>query len=102
MIPADLLSQLREKDPELHSRYINLMTDIDPLVDSDIPFCQLAIMQACLQEAIRARGWWYELSGKSACVAIIGHGITCIAERASQTEAEALCAAYLAALEATE
>ena len=108
MIPSDLLDQIREKDPEIHSRYVNLMQDIDPLCEGDIPFCQNAIMQACLQEAIRARGWHlYQIRNDDlpglpcfADIIILGHGKEhdIHHEGEGDTEAEALLMAYLQAI----
>lgn len=49
------LNRLQKADPATCDRYKNLMRDIDPLCDCDIAFCENAILQACLQEAIAAR-----------------------------------------------
>ena len=58
MIPADLLSALREKDPELFNTWIAVVRQIDNHAadgtDIDTPI-SMAWLQYCLQEAIRAR-----------------------------------------------
>ena len=97
MIPADLLDQLREKDPELWIRYTN--NDFVGKVSE-------AWLQQCMQEAIRWRGWAYQVSctfqgTRFAKIATINpdgskwfHD-----DQHAPTEAEALLRAYLAAIQ---
>ena len=97
MIPADLLNQLREKDPELWIRYTN--NDFVGKVSE-------AWLQHCLQESIRARGWYYSIWNTSpdSTEVIIRRGgegyinpdFMHIGE--GKNEAEALLMAYLAAI----
>jgi len=118
MIPADLLNQLREKDPGLWNTFsekkIGDYFYFGPEGDEeygDIFEYQLedsarcAWLQHCLQEAIRARGWAYQVSctfqgTRFAKIATINpdgskwfHD-----DQHAPTEAEALMRAYLSAL----
>ena len=110
MIPADLLDQLREKDPELWERmrrmpiYVHRDSSLTvDLTKSDNTELVDAWLQHCLQEAIRARGWSYRLiwaSSVDICKAFICTGPGIHESVNCDTEAEALCWAYLAAIEA--
>ena len=103
MIPANLLSALREKDPELWARYAE--TDLSREEERiDEPWrtaeANEAWLQYCLQEAIRARGWcyrtryidWVWVDIFDACDETLG-------EAECYTEAEALLRAYLTAIQ---
>ena len=114
MIPADLLDQLREKDPELWSEY--QYTELAEVKCADtecgyvrsieqndlIDEAQDAWLQHCLMQAIRARGWEFVLKS----VTIDGiPGFEAIVYRVrgerrdiAYTETEALLGAYLAAI----
>ena len=118
MIPADLLCRLREKDPELWSKY--RYTEIAEIKCADeecgyirsieqddiIEPAQEAWLQHCLQESIRARGWYYSIWNTSpdSTEVIIRRGgegyinpdFMHIGE--GKNEAEALLIAYLAAV----
>ena len=109
MIPADLLSALREKDPELWERLQCFMIyeDKEDEIECSINIASYgegpgfdAILQYCLQERIRARGWGYAIgrSSKGMTSASVyvpgGEGETVM----GYDDAEALCRAYLAAL----
>lgn len=107
----ELLDRLQEADHATWETYENHIAAI--YYDAEGDECSLyaydlvdcvheAWLQHCLQAAIRARLWWYELSAKGECVAIIGHGNVCIAEMLGDTEAEALLLAYLAAIKAVK
>jgi len=98
----ELLDRLQEADPDTyHEWQWGLMQCSKSGVSIDMNGALAeAWLQASLQAAIWARLWWYELSAKGECVAIIGHGNVCIAEMLGDTEAEALALAYLAAIEA--
>jgi len=114
MIPADLLDQLREKDPALfqgviggfplkNGKYLSIL-DMEPPA-------ALAWLPHCLQEAIRARGWHlYQIRNDDlpglpcfADIIILGHGKEhdIHNEGEGSTEAEALLRAYIAALSAS-
>ncbi|NLH79214.1 MAG: hypothetical protein GX465_19530 [Acidobacteria bacterium] len=92
MIPADLLDQLREKDPMLWIRVH---------ANDFIGDVFTAWLQYCLQEAIRARGWKYQiLAGKhKPHVFIDTYDREAIIDCLSDTEAEALLISYLAAIQ---
>lgn len=104
MIPADLLSALREKDLELFNTWIAVVRQIDNHAadgtDIDTPI-SMAWLQYCLQEAILARGWVYFIQPSSKNLLVIVEapapapldGITYRGE--GPTEAEALLRAYL-------
>jgi hypothetical protein len=118
MIPADLLNQLREKDPELWEQITGLELAEYEYDDENgsmsgyiyqedlIEGAQEAWLQHCLQEAIRWRGWAYQVSctfqgTRFAKIATINpdgskwfHD-----DQHAPTEAEALCWAYLAAIQ---
>ena len=110
MIPADLLSALREKDPGLWERmrrmpiYVHRDSSLTvDLTKSDNTELVDAWLQHCLQEAIRARGWSYRLiwaSSVDICKAFICTGPGIHESVNCDTESEALCWAYLAAIEA--
>ena len=111
MIPADLLDQLREKDPELWERmrrmpiYVHRDSSLTvDLTKSDNTELVDAWLQHCLQEAIRARGWSYRLiwwaSSVDICKAFICTGPGIHESVNCDTEAEALGWAYLAVIEA--
>ena len=119
MIPADLLSALREKDPGLWekiaetalSEYGYHDEEFNEWISNAITYTDLfepaqeAWLQHCLQEAIRARGWAYQVSctfqgTRFAKIATINpdgskwfHD-----DQHAPTEAEALLRAYLSAL----
>lgn len=114
MIPADLLDQLREKDPELYENiaksfawaelqydelYPEYVGDKPHLPDEiEIDNHMEHLIQGCLQERIRARGWGYAIgrSSKGMTSASVyvpgGEGETVM----GYDEAEALLSAYLA------
>jgi len=120
MIPADLLDQLREKDPELWkmitentiSEYEYHDEDFNEWISNAITYkdlfepAQEAWLQHCLQESIRARRWAYQVSctfqgTRFAKIATINpdgskwfHD-----DQHAPTEAEALLRAYLAAIQ---
>lgn len=104
MIPADLLIHLREKDPALfrgviggfplkNGKYLSIL-DMEPPA-------ALAWFQHCLQEAIRKRGWGYQLY--SPAIGFTDFMAWVQSDRSAQgrgnIEAEALCRAYLAAIQ---
>jgi len=60
MIPADLLSALREADPELWDTFLD-EKPFYPKNDLEIDKTGEWILQGMLQERIRARGWGYRL-----------------------------------------
>ena len=97
MIPADLLSALREKDPELWERYKQWSAHMDIYDETALQY----ILQGELQEAIRARGWSYRLIWASSviCKAFICTGPGIHESVNCDTEADALCRAYLAAIQ---
>ena len=122
MIPADLLDQLREKDPELWGEIdtgTKMLMWWDRKQDGSIVcqhLCyngmdapmQEAWLQHCLQEAIRARGWsgWV---GRTALICFAEIHTKGAASRfenneifygQGDTESEALGWAYLAVIEA--
>ena len=122
MIPADLLSALREKDPELWREITRTELAEIEYCDVDGDECepdyiywaglrseaQDAWLQHCLQDAIRARGWsgWV---GRTALICFAEIHTKGAASRfenneifygQGDTEAEALGWAYLAAIEA--
>ncbi len=106
MIPADLLSALREKDPELFNTWIAVVRQIDNHAadgtDIDTPI-SMAWLQYCLQEAIRARGWRYGIDYDTdrVCATVlknIDSAWKLIGVGYGSTEAEALMRAYLSAL----
>lgn len=105
MIPADLLNQLREKDPELFNTWIAVVRQIDNHAadgtDIDTPI-SMAWLQHCLQEAIRARGWLLEQSTftvkPTAKIWKSSDPIWRTYHEGGDTEAEALLRAYLSAL----
>ena len=114
MIPADLLSALREKDPELWMEITRTELAEIEYCDVDGDECepdyiywaglrseaQDAWLQHCLQEAIRARGWWYQIA--TGYRGVIQAQVYCSENglHKGNTEAEALGWAYLAAIEA--
>lgn len=117
MIPADLLSALREKDPDLWekiaetalSEYEYHDEEFNAWISNAITYTDLfgpaqeAWLQHCLQEAIRARGWSYRLiwaSSVDICKAFICTGPGIHGSVNCDTEAEALGWAYLAVIEA--
>jgi len=118
MIPADLLDQLREKDPGLWERmrrmpiYVHRDSSLTgDLTKSDNTELVAAWLPHCLQEAIRARGWHlYQIRNDDlpglpcfADIIILGHGKEhdIHNEGEGSTEAEALLRAYIAALSAS-
>lgn len=104
MIPADLLDQLREKDPGTYHAYGIMLAACGIVKES--PMSE-AWLQHCLQAAIRARKWLATVHAKSdesnhRCLARLDSEddeIETVVEYGS-TEAEALGWAYLAAIEA--
>ena len=121
MIPADLLGRLQEKDPELWEQITGLELAEYEYDDENgsmsgyiyqedlIEGAQEAWLQACLQAAIRARKWLATVLAKSdesnhRCLARLDSEddeIETVVEYGS-TEAEALCLAYLEAIEAVK
>ena len=122
MIPADLLNQLREKDPELWDKLQEQFEKLkayqeDRVYEVDViatfeclPQMSGWILQGLLQEAIRARGWGYAMEyyhgPRMVGVSIYkwGHGFEKMTIGAGycSTEAEALGWAYLAAIQAED
>ena len=118
MIPADLLDKLREKDPDLWekiaetalSEYEYHDEEFNAWISNTITYTDLfgpaqdAWLQHCLQEAIRARGWEFVLRsvtiGRTPGVEAIVYKIRGQKRGVAYTESEALCWAYLAAIEA--
>ena len=111
MIPADRLDQLREKDPGLWERmrrmpiYVHRDSSLTvDLTKSDNTELVDAWLQHCLQEAIRARGWEFVLRsvtiGRTPGFEAIVYKIRGQKRGVAYTESEALCWAYLAAIEA--
>ena len=113
MIPADLLDQLREKDPELWERmrrmpiYVHRDSSVTvDLTKSDNTELVDAWLQHCLQEAIRARGRGYGIEYYmtprmvGASVYVWGDGFykKTLGAGYCTTESEALLRAYLSAL----
>lgn len=110
MIPADLLDQLREKDPGLWERmrrmpiYVHRDSSLTvDLTKSDNTELVAAWLQHCLQEAIRARGWRYGIDYDTdrVCATVlknIDSAWKLIGVGYGSTEAEALMRAYLSAL----
>ena len=119
MIPADLLDKLREKDPELWDKLQEQFEKLkayqeDRVYEVDVIAtfeCLLQmsgwILQGLLQEAIRAHRpdyigtWFYNLEyvevGRIEAKIFNRAGI--ISEGVADTEAEALCRAYLDAIQ---
>jgi hypothetical protein len=113
MIPTDLLSALRAKDPELWGKLQDQLKklrayqegrvyEVDVIATFEcLPQISGWILQGLLQDAIRARGWSYTLDcvadGPNKCGACVIFGPQfhnrCI--RNADTEAEALLRAYL-------
>lgn len=119
MIPADLLDQLREKDPDLWekiaetalSEYEYHDEEFNAWISNTITYTDLfgpaqeAWLQHCLQEAIRARaGWSYCVSNTYQSQTHIKPIMAMVFTgkesywRDGDTEAEALLRAYLSAL----
>lgn len=131
MIPADLLSALREKDPEpfppiQEVRYMDTL--LNQLKEQDLELYQEIVADLLpssdhrnnfiicgkLQEAIRARGWFYQIVSKGEW--FLGKQISDLGVEAyvgpdprqdldtgyADTEAEALLRAYLEAIEAVK
>ena len=119
MIPADLLDQLREKDPDLWekiaetalSEYEYHDEEFNAWISNTITYTDLfgpaqeAWLQHCLQEAIRARaGWSYCVSNTYQSQTHIKPIMAMVFTgkesywRDGDTEAEALMRAYLSAL----
>jgi len=98
MIPADLLSALREADPELWDTFLD-EKPFYPKNDLEIDKTGEWILQGMLQERIRARGWGYAIgrSSKGMTSASVyaqeGEGKTVM----GYDEAEDLLRAYLSA-----
>ena len=115
MIPADLLDKLREKDPELWGKIdtgTKMLMWWDRKQDGSIVcqhLCyngmdapmQEAWLQHCLQEAIRARdGWGCQITSFGLPVIANVYNRREYTTGRGDTEAEALCLAYLEAIEA--
>ena len=117
MIPADLLDQLREKDPELWERInrvyaMRYMRQIDDpqglfgvLLDRILEFLtgkeKQSLIQGYLQEAIRARdGWGCQITSFGLPVIANVYNRRAYTTGRGDTEAEALGWAYLEAIEA--
>ena len=110
MIPADLLDQLREKDPELCDEiyseigitYDRSGDELSVIFDDLNDAATTAWIQHCLQEAIREREWglqqeyvpWFHATHYIG----IGTQNGDLFEGVAATEAEALMRAYLSAL----
>lgn len=113
MIPADLLDQLRETDEELwemitktavgeyeyetEDGYENCAVSFEELFDD----AQESWLQHCIQDAIRARGWMFQLY--SPAIGFTDFIVWIQSDRSIQgrgsTEAEALLRAYLTAIQ---
>ena len=123
MIPADLLDQLREKDPDLWekiaetalSEYEYHDEEFNEWISNAITYTDLfgpaqeAWLQHCLQEALRARaGWSYCVSNTYQSQTHIKPIMAMVFTgkesywRDGDTEAEALLRAYIAALSASQ
>ena len=113
MIPADLLDQLREKDPELWEQITGLELAEYEYDDENgsmsgyiyqedlIEGAQEAWLQHCLQEAIRARdGWGCQITSFGLPVIANVYNRRAYTTGRGDTEAEALGWAYLEAIEA--
>ena len=113
MIPADLLSALREKDPELWEQITGLELAEYEYDDENgsmsgyiyqedlIEGAQEAWLQHCLQEAIRARdGWGCQITSFGLPVIANVYNRRAYTTGRGDTEAEALGWAYLEAIEA--
>ena len=113
MIPADLLSALREKDPELWEQITGLELAEYEYDDENgsmsgyiyqedlIEGAQEAWLQHCLQEAIRARdGWGCQITSFGLPVIANVYNRREYTTGRGDTEAEALGWAYLEAIEA--
>ena len=108
MIPADLLSALREKDPELWER-INRVYAMRYMRQIDDPQIlefltgkeKQSLIQGYLQEAIRARdGWGCQITSFGLPVIANVYNRRAYTTGRGDTEAEALGWAYLEAIEA--
>lgn len=108
MIPADLLDQLREKDPELWER-INRVYAMRYMRQIDDPQIlefltgkeKQSLIQGYLQEAIRARdGWGCQITSFGLPVIANVYNRRAYTTGRGDTEAEALGWAYLEAIEA--
>lgn len=108
MIPADLLDQLREKDPELWER-INRVYAMRYMRQIDDPQIlefltgkeKQSLIQGYLQEAIRARdGWGCQITSFGLPVIANVYSRRLYTTGRGDTEAEALGWAYLEAIEA--
>ena len=135
MIPSDLLDQIREKDPELYENiaksfawaelqydelYPEYVGDKPHLPDEiEIDNHMDHLIQGCLQEAIRARGWYLtQWTQSDPIFPEIECVIHCPIKKEvpsgykgslfndyfgrGDTEAEALLQAYLSALSASQ
>ena len=108
MIPADLLYQLRKKDPELWERMRRMPVYVHQdgqltidLTKSDNTELVAAWLQHCLQEAIRARdGWGCQITSFGLPVIANVYNRREYTTGRGDTEAEALGWAYLEAIEA--
>lgn len=95
MISSDLLNQLREKDPYTYARYMEYTREFCHAVDPRAEW----ILQAIIQEAIRARaGWGYQITSFGLPVIANVYNRREYTTGRGDTEAEALCRAYLAAI----
>ena len=106
MIPADLLSALREKDPELWER-INRVYAMRYMRQIDDPQIlefltgkeKQSLIQGYLQEAIRARdGWGCQITSFGLPVIANVYNRREYTTGRGSTESEALLRAYLSAL----
>jgi len=126
MIPADLLNQLRERDPELCGRMRRMPVYVHQdeqltidLTKSDNTELVAAWLQHCLQNAVRARGWYLtQWTQSDPIFPEIECVIHCPIKKEvpsgykgslfndyfgrGDTEAEALLQAYLSALSASQ
>jgi len=117
MIPADLLDQLREKDPDLWekiaetalSEYEYHDEEFNAWISNAITYTDLfgpaqeAWLQHCLQDAIRARdGWGCQITSFGLPVIANVYNRREYTTGRGDTEAEALALAYLEAIEAVK
>ena len=98
MIPADLLDQLREKDPGTYHAY-GIMLAACGIVEES-PMSEAWLLY-CLMQAIRARvGWGYQITSFGLPVIANVYNRREYTTGRGDTEAEALGWAYLEATEA--
>ena len=100
----ELLEKLKSLDPVLWKEYERCMRDCKLLID---PRIAPAILQACLQTAIRSRGGWYwkmssqplDGTGKYVCEIVKESGWKTVWVREEgNSPAEAMLATYIEAM----